>query len=88
MPMQNFKWIVPGFVQISLVDIFLFWNWPLEENVAQTYPTRPDEIAVEDGSGAEVFVINEVRVVKEFCHSEPMFWLLASKLAVFAATYT
>ena len=94
---QSFKWIVPGFVQSSVVDIlliysliyfwFLIWNWSFQVNTHETDPTSPDEIAVEDGGGAEVSVINGVRLIKELCHSVPIFWFLASRSPVSAATY-
>ena len=60
---QSFKWTMPGFVQSSLVDIFLIWNWSLQGYIEETDLTSPDEIAVEDEGEAQVSVINEVRLI-------------------------
>ena len=47
----------------TIIGTLLIWNWSLQENTQEIDPTKPDEIAVEDGSGAQVSVINPVRLI-------------------------
>ena len=55
----SFKWIC----QVLYRVFWLIYSWfKIGHYIQETDSRRSDEIAVEDGSGAQVSVINEVRV--------------------------
>ena len=55
---------VPAFVDRLITDQFTpGYSWSLQRNVPETDSARLEEIAVEDGSGAQASIINEVRLI-------------------------